>query len=434
MRAPRSARAVLAWVIFTVTAAFTLVAAPTADAATTTTYTITTTVNVRTSKSNSAAIVGRIVAGKHVLAVGKVKSGWLPIKFNATTAYIAAKYTKKDAKKASIVITGPVGKKTSIMSVPIRTDAKITALAVQVAPKGIVMKVTGETSGIYTRVSFDDVSGWASTRRLTKKTVVLPDTVASYTTTAKLALRTTASASAANQVTVPVGVTVQASGVHSGSYSQVVYKASKVGWVITGYLKAVAGTDEKYVLPMRATTVYATEAARLLATAAADATEVGAVALGATLRGTGKSDGGLTAVIWNGTVAWIASASVTVSLGSPSLDKLESNGKAAVIEIRPRFPQLTAIYGWRASSSYSSDHPNGRAVDFMIPSYKTNKALGDALAAYVIAKGPRLNVTYVIWQQRIYTLASGKWRAMEDRGGDAANHYDHVHVSFLPSS
>jgi uncharacterized protein YgiM (DUF1202 family) len=434
MRALPSIRAFIAWAVLTTSVAtFALVSAPQAEAATTTTYTVTTTVNVRSAKSSKATIVGQIAAGKHVLASGKAKSGWLPIKFNAKTAYIATKYLKKDAKAASVVISGPVGKKTSIKQVPIRVKAKVTADAVKVAPKGTVMQVTGETSGIYTKVTVAGVNGWASTRRLTTKTVILPDVVASYTTTASLALRTSASASATNQVTIPTGSTVGGSGKHSGSYSQVVY-SGRVGWVITGYLKAVDGTDASYVLPLRATTVYATYAVSLLQSATAEATVVGKVAVGVALRGTGDTKNAYTAVIWNGTVAWVESAKVTVSLGSSSLDKLESNGKAAVIEIRPLFPKITTIYGWRASSSYSSDHPNGRAVDFMIPSYKTNKALGDALAAYVIANGKRLHVTYLIWQQRSYTLTRGTWKAMEDRGGDTANHMDHVHVSFEPSS
>ena len=74
-----------------------------------------------------------------------------------------------------------------------------------------------------------------------------------------------------------------------------------------------------------------------------------------------------------------------------------------------------------------------RAVDFMIPDYKNNKALGDTLAQYFIDNLTRLNGTYVIWRQRIWTPYNGRWKAMEDRGSDTANHMNHVHVSFKPS-
>lgn len=79
--------------------------------------------------------------------------------------------------------------------------------------------------------------------------------------------------------------------------------------------------------------------------------------------------------------------------------------------------------GGRAGRSGASDHPAGLALDFMVDT-KT----GNALAAYVLAHQDELGAKYVIWQQR-YNDGSG-WSAMEDRGGETANHFDHVHVSF----
>ncbi|WP_409465399.1 hypothetical protein [Amycolatopsis sp. GA6-003] len=79
--------------------------------------------------------------------------------------------------------------------------------------------------------------------------------------------------------------------------------------------------------------------------------------------------------------------------------------------------------GGRAGRSGASDHPAGLALDFMVDA-KT----GNALAAYVLEHQDELGAKYVIWQQR-YNDGSG-WSAMEDRGGETANHYDHVHVSF----
>jgi hypothetical protein len=69
----------------------------------------------------------------------------------------------------------------------------------------------------------------------------------------------------------------------------------------------------------------------------------------------------------------------------------------------------------------SSDHPSGHAIDFMTRD-------GDRLADWVLDHRDELGVTYVIWRQR-YNDGSG-WDEMADRGGDTANHRDHVHVSF----
>ncbi len=70
-----------------------------------------------------------------------------------------------------------------------------------------------------------------------------------------------------------------------------------------------------------------------------------------------------------------------------------------------------------------SDHPAGRAIDFMV-----NRATGDALAECALRSKDELGITYVIWRQRI-NYGNG-WKPMEDRGGVTANHFDHVHISF----
>jgi len=80
-----------------------------------------------------------------------------------------------------------------------------------------------------------------------------------------------------------------------------------------------------------------------------------------------------------------------------------------------------------AGRSNASDHPKGRALDFMV-----DRATGDRLAACAIRNREELGVSYVIWRQRIDT-GSG-FRAMADRGSPTANHFDHVHVSFKPGA
>ncbi|MGI8329896.1 coiled-coil domain-containing protein [Actinomadura scrupuli] len=80
------------------------------------------------------------------------------------------------------------------------------------------------------------------------------------------------------------------------------------------------------------------------------------------------------------------------------------------------------------------DHGTGRACDFMestggsMPS-ADRIAHGTQVANWVIANASRLGVKYVIWRQRIYDMRSPGWRAMSDRGGITANHFDHVHIS-----
>lgn len=106
---------------------------------------------------------------------------------------------------------------------------------------------------------------------------------------------------------------------------------------------------------------------------------------------------------------------------------------------------VASVYGIGTRSG-PSDHPIGLALDFMLkPSSglqigrasqgKWDANTGDAIFNVVQHSWKEGNVKYVIWQQRIWEspgdFSAGK--KMEDRGGDTANHYDHVHVSFMPT-
>jgi hypothetical protein len=81
------------------------------------------------------------------------------------------------------------------------------------------------------------------------------------------------------------------------------------------------------------------------------------------------------------------------------------------------------------------DHPSGIACDFMLASgtlpSATNAQTGDAVAAWAKANATTYGVQYVIWKQKIWNIARNAegWRAMADRGGITANHFDHVHIT-----
>ena len=437
-RLPAAARAAVTWValVASLLTANVLVAAP-AQAAVKT-YTASTSANLRSGPSTTRTILAQLQAGDSVIAAGSVTGDWLPIRYNNATAYAWAEYLDPNANPASVVVTGPAGKRTAKKNVNVRAEASLDATITAILPKGTVMKVTGLSSGDFAQVTVDTKAQWVHSRFLSSATDTTPDTVAAYTTTARLALRTTASVAATNQRTITAGSTVGTTGTHSGSYSQIVY-SGKVGWVITGYLQAVAGTAETLVLPLTTGVRYAlTDGVAIRTAADSDSGKLATVDQGTALRITGATRDAFTAVIWNGGTAWVATADLaatksTTDLGSDSLNKLEPYAKAAVLEVRANFPEIKNIYGWRTSSAYSSDHPNGRAIDNMIPAYKSNMALGDRLAQYFIDNGERLHVTYVIWRQRNYRISRGYWVKMSDRGGDTANHMDHVHVSFEPS-
>ncbi|PFG17248.1 SH3 domain-containing protein [Propionicimonas paludicola] len=436
MRAATPLRKLITWLVVTLALVGSGVLSADLAGAATQTYSTVGTVPVRAGKGTSTAQLGSLPKGAHVLATGKASGDWQPIRYESTTGYVQRRYLKADAKPATRFTTGPSGRKTTTARVYLRTGSSLSSSIVRTYPKGAVVEVTGISGGDYTQVKADGTAGWMATRLLSKTTNTRPATVAGYTATTTLALRASASVSASSLASIAVGKRVDGTGTHSGGYTQVVF-GTRVGWVITGYLKAVAGTPKKYVLPLRSATLYTKNAVTLRMAADAESDAAAKLGKDEVLRATGATKNSYTAVIWNGSVVWTASSSLTtrkpaiVDLGSASLNKLQAYGKLAVLAIRDEFPQISTMYGWRASSSYSEDHPSGRAVDVMIPSYKTNKALGDKVAQYLIDNAKKLHVNYVIWRQRSYSIERGSWKKMDDRGGDTANHYDHVHVSFF---
>lgn len=114
----------------------------------------------------------------------------------------------------------------------------------------------------------------------------------------------------------------------------------------------------------------------------------------------------------------------------PTDPNLQPQAEAFRQEIAAKFG-ITNIGGYRAGDP--DDHGKGLAVDVMVP---TSSQLGDQVAQYAIDNMDRAGISYVIWKQQFYMPVdniygpANTWNQMPDRGGDTANHYDHVHISF----
>ncbi|MEN0072175.1 MAG: SH3 domain-containing protein [Propionicimonas sp.] len=406
--------------------------------AATTLYTANAEVNVRSGPSTSDTVLDTLQKGEVVAASGNKAGDWQPITFNGTTAYVYAEYVTLTKSSSTPTTIGIAAKKTTSANVNLRTAASLTSEILKVLKKGTSVDATGRSSGDFTEVTVDGTVRWLYTKYVsggTTTTPTPPTTVANVVTTSTLALRTSASEASTSLGDVKPNTEVGLTGKHSGSYTQAVVD-TRTGWLLTGYLKAAA-SGPTVTLPVSVGLRYinATDV-NVRKDADVESTKLATLARSTVLQATGPAKNKYTQIIFNGGLAWVSSEYLSTTmppatLGSSSLDKLKATAKAAVLVVRDKFPQIKTIYGWRASSAYSSDHPNGRAIDIMIPSYKSNKALGDKIAQYFIDNNKSLKVKYVIWRQRNYTITRGKWLHMSDRGGDTANHYDHVHVSFL---
>ncbi|TVS86490.1 glycoside hydrolase [Mycobacterium helveticum] len=92
------------------------------------------------------------------------------------------------------------------------------------------------------------------------------------------------------------------------------------------------------------------------------------------------------------------------------------------------FPQIKTIGGFRQDPL--KWHPNGLAIDVMIPNYHSPEGieLGNEIAGYALANAQRWGILHVIWRQKLYPgIGAPSWTA--DYGSETLNHYDHVHIA-----
>jgi hypothetical protein len=113
--------------------------------------------------------------------------------------------------------------------------------------------------------------------------------------------------------------------------------------------------------------------------------------------------------------------------GVASEDRLQVKTIWAARVISVLFPEIKTIGGYRQDPL--PWHPNGLAIDVMIPNPHTPEGidLGNQIAGYALANAKRWGINHVIWRQKIYPgVGAGSWTA--NYGNETANHYDHVHI------
>ena len=122
-------------------------------------------------------------------------------------------------------------------------------------------------------------------------------------------------------------------------------------------------------------------------------------------------------------------------LDDPAMNGLTDHAKKMKVALAKKFG-ITSFSMFRAGDDDGTGHGHnsGMSVDFMVP---VSSAQGDQLTEYLTKNMNELGVYYIIWKQRFYMPQfnifgpANTWNLMPDRGGVTANHYDHVHVSFV---
>ena len=415
-------------------------------------YVATDAVNVRSGPGTSYKVIGVLALGK-TISGSSTGNGWVKVAFQGTTGYVWGDYLKESAPVPATT-NDKAATKITTADVNVRKAPDLDSTIVKVLAKGSTVATTGTMSERWAQVRINGALYWMSSRYLADPDshATLPTVAYTAKTTAELAMRSSPQIGASSLGSLKAGSTVGLTGTHSGSYSQIV-RGDAVAWLLTGYLDTSRSGPTAPALPTAVGKRYVTvDEVNIRSTSAGNSRVVDTVQYGTVLLITGKTTSSRTEVIFGGSARWAYTAYLSKSkpngasdpaptpggddLGSSSLNKTNAYAHVVVKKIRAGFPAIKTIYGWRMSSAYSSDHPAGRALDIMIPSYKSSsaKALGDRIARYLQDNYKALHVHYLIWRQRQWnvernTNVTTGWRKMSDRGSDTDNHMNHVHVT-----
>lgn len=395
-----------------------------------TSVTATTAVNVRSAATTSSKIIGGLYRGQTVTAVSTTGS-WTKIKYSSGTGYVSSQYLKGGA-----TLPGGTTAQTRVTTtdVNLRKGPGLSYGKIRVLPENTTVTLTGKAARGYTEVRNGSSTGWIATQYL-RRPSGLPPVTGTRVATADLLIRTTSGSDYKVVGEIAKGRTVSITGTTQNGRAQIIY-ANAIRWVTARYLTTPVSTGPVAPgLPKITGTRYATTTLIIRSTPDASFQSVTEVGIGTALSITGVVTNARMQIVYDNAVRWVTAQYLSTTKPATPAYPVEKGLKPNAIKVhravRATFPQITSIGGVRRDPL--PDHPSGRALDLMIPSYKSasGKALGQKVALWAKANARSLGINYVIWNQHIWNIERDKegWRYMADRGGDSANHKNHVHIT-----
>lgn len=396
--------------------------------------------NVRSGPGTSHRVLSTLPTGSRIDSTGPAQNGWMPVTYQGRQGWVSDAYlTAVGAGNApSGAIPDRRGTAYTTAALNVRTGAGLTFRVTAVLARGTRVETTGVTTNGYSQIAHAGTLRWVSTRYLSQSTPSvpqpsapgLPPVTGTATATAELMIRTTSGAVFDVITNVPSGTTLQLTGVTENGRTQVIHNG-RVAWVNSLYLSGSASVPKPptSTLPTTIGTRYATTELILRSSPNASYVSYGDAPRGSALQITGREQNGRAEIVWNGTVRWVTAQYLSTTPPSSSrfnLPGLTPNARNLLAQIEKEFPEARTIYGVRQDPL--PDHPSGRALDIMV---YTNADLGQRIADWSQTNATSLNLEYVIWNQRIWSVARQRegWRFMADRGSITANHRDHVHIT-----
>ncbi len=410
-------------------------------ASATTQMTATVGVNIRSGPSTETDILGGLYRGQTVTAISSAQ-GWTKINYDGSTAYIASRYLTKGKDLPPPLRIGPGTVKITTTALNLRTGPGLSYRVIKVLKGGARVTMTGKTARGWAELVNGRSTGWSSVQYLASSMYGRPAIIGKRVATADLDIRTTSGANSRTVAEVKKGTALSVTGAIQYGRAQIIYKGA-IRWVTARYLaKLTSNLPSPPKLPKITGTRYATAALNIRSTYTDNYRLITEVPRGTELKITGVVKNGRMQIIFEKAVRWVTAKYLSKSAPSSipsSWRAVETGLKPNAIKVhramRAKFPQITVYGGVRPS--VIPDHEQGRALDAMIPDYRSasGRAFGYEVAAWAKTNARSLGINYIIWDQHIWNITrdSEGWRFMADRGSDSANHKNHIHITVFAS-
>ena len=410
----------------------------------------TTSVNVRKGPGTKHARLGLLRKGERIVAVGS-EGSWTKVKYKGSAAFVFTQYLTPvggNGDGGGAPVTGAAGEAFTTVNLNLRTAPNLSSQVRTIARKGTKVALTGSRSGDFTQVAWHGEHLWAATRYLSTQAASsgseLPTPTRRMRATTALMIRTTPDRSYKSLGDVPRGTILDCTHVVTNGMAQAIYQGN-VRWFNAKFLVEVNTTAAPAPSPKPTTTTKYATAELNIWHSSTGKDYTGTISKGSELQVTGVVEHARAQILHNGAARWVTaryvSATPPASAGSgdaggslnrswsSGLDQTNANIKKIVRHVWANIPEIKTMYGWRRD--VTPDHPAGRAVDIMIPNYRSNQALGKQIAEFFKANHKEFRVHYIIWNQQIWNISRDRegWRNMASRGSDTANHKDHVHIT-----
>ncbi|MDO5083664.1 MAG: SH3 domain-containing protein [Arachnia propionica] len=408
----------------------------------------TTSVNVRKGPGTRHTRLGMLRKGDRIVATG-TEGSWTKVEYKGAPAFVFSRYlTPVGGDEATAPVPGSAGTAFTTVNLNLRTAPNLSSRVRTIARKGTKLSLTGSRSGDFTQVTWHGENLWAATRYLSEQAASAPADLPTPTrrmrATTALMIRTTPDRSYKSLGDVPRGTILDCTHVVTNGMVQAIHQGN-VRWFNGKFLVEVNATAAPAPSPQPATTTKYATAELNIWHSSTGKDYSGTISKGSELQVTGVVENARAQIMHKGAARWVTARYVsatppnssgsgdsggTLNKGwSSGLDQTNANIKKIVRHVWANIPEIKTMYGWRRD--VTPDHPAGRAVDIMIPNYRSNHALGQRIAEFFKANHKEFRVHYIIWNQQIWNISRDKegWRNMASRGSDTANHKDHVHIT-----